>query len=81
MPKLPSVTANEIIKALKKIGFVEIRQKGSHLRLKHPDNRIVTIPVHSGKILGKGLFTKILRDSELSIAQRHFVIEELIKLL
>ena len=68
MPKLPSVTANEIIKALKKIGFVEIRQKGSHLRLKHPDNRIVTIPVHSGKILGKGLLKKILRDSELSIA-------------
>ncbi|MBL1209820.1 type II toxin-antitoxin system HicA family toxin [Geminocystis sp. GBBB08] len=74
MPKLPSVTANEIIKALKKIGFVEIRQKGSHLRLKHPDNRIVTIPVHSGKILGKGLLKKILRDSELSI-------EELIELL
>ena len=48
MPKLPSVTANEIIKALKKIGFVEIRQKGSHLRLKHSDNRIVTIPLHSG---------------------------------
>ncbi|MGI0480379.1 type II toxin-antitoxin system HicA family toxin [Geminocystis sp. CENA526] len=69
MPKLPSVTANEIIKALKKIGFVEIRQKGSHLRLKHPDNRIVTIPVHSGKIIGKGLLKKILRDSELSIEQ------------
>lgn len=58
MPKLPNVTANEIIKALKKISFVEIRQKGSHLWLKHPDNRIVTIPVHSGKIVGKGLFKK-----------------------
>lgn len=67
MPKLPSMTADEIIKALKKIGFEQIRQKGSHVRLKHPDNRIVTIPVHTGKILGKGLLRKILRDSELTV--------------
>lgn len=67
MPKLPSITADKIIKALKKIGFEEVRQKGSHLRLKHPDNRVVTIPVHTGKILGKGLLKKILRDVDLSI--------------
>lgn len=67
MPKLPSIAADKIIKALKKIGFEEVRQKGSHLRLKHPDNRVVTIPVHTGKILGKGLLKKILRDVDLSI--------------
>jgi predicted RNA binding protein YcfA (HicA-like mRNA interferase family) len=74
MSKLPSVTADEIIKALRKIGFEKVRQKGSHVRLKHSDNRIVTIPLHTGKILGKGLLKKILRDSELTI-------EELLKLL
>lgn len=74
MPKLPRITADKIIKALKKIGFEEVRQKGSHLRLKHPDNRIVTIPVHTGKILGKGLLKKILRDADLSV-------EELLDLL
>lgn len=74
MPKLPRVTADKIIKALKKIGFEEVRQKGSHLRLKHPDNRVVTIPVHTGKILGKGLLKKILRNADLSV-------EELLDLL
>jgi predicted RNA binding protein YcfA (HicA-like mRNA interferase family) len=74
MPKLPSITANEIIKLLLKIGFEKVRQKDSHIRLKHSDNRIVTIPVHSGKILGKGLLKKILRDSELTV-------EELLELL
>ena len=74
MPKLPRVTADKIIKTLKKIGFEEVRQKGSHLRLKHPDNRVVTIPVHTGKILGKGLLKKILRDADLSV-------EELLDLL
>ncbi len=74
MPKLPSITADEVIKALRKIGFEKVRQKGSHVRLKHPDNRIVTIPVHTGKILGKGLLRKILRDSQLTL-------EELLELL
>jgi len=43
-----------------------IRQKGSHVRMKHEDDRVVTIPVHAGKDIGKGLLLKILRDAELS---------------
>lgn len=69
MPKLPIVSGNEIIKALEKIGFQVVRQKGSHVRMKHEDNRIVTIPVHSNKSVGKGLLRKILRDTELTIEQ------------
>ncbi|MDJ0687531.1 MAG: type II toxin-antitoxin system HicA family toxin [Xenococcaceae cyanobacterium MO_188.B32] len=34
MPKLPRVTAIETIKALEKLGFVKVRQKGSHVILK-----------------------------------------------
>lgn len=66
MPKLPTVTGNEVIKALEKIGFQRIRQKGSHVRLQHEDGRVVTVPVHSGKTIGKGLLIKILRDAELT---------------
>ena len=44
MPKLPIISGNELIKALTKIGFKAVRQKGSHVRMKHEDNRIVTIP-------------------------------------
>ncbi len=69
MPKLPTVTANETIKALEKIGFQKIRQKGSHLRMKHQDGRVVTIPIHQGKTIGKGLLRKILRDVELSVKE------------
>ncbi len=67
MPKLPAVTANEVIKALEKIGFPAVRQKGSHVRMKHEDNRVVTVPVHKGKTIGKGLLRKILRDAELTV--------------
>ena len=56
MSKLPRVTGKQVIKALEKIDFKIIRQKGSHIRLKHQDGRTVTVPVYSGKVIGKGLF-------------------------
>ncbi|WP_409333546.1 type II toxin-antitoxin system HicA family toxin [Cuspidothrix issatschenkoi] len=43
-----------------------MRQKGSHVRMKHEDNRVVSIPCHSGKIIGKGLLVKIIRDADLT---------------
>lgn len=69
MSKLPIVSGQETIRALEKIGFQIVRQKGSHVRMKHEDNRVVTIPVHGNKSLGKGLLRKILRDAELTVEQ------------
>lgn len=66
MAKLPNPTGAELIAALQKIGFEVVRQKGSHVRLKHGDNRVVTVPTHAGKTVGKGLLLKILRDAELT---------------
>ena len=45
MSKLPILTGDEVIKALTRIGFQSIRQKGSHLCLKPEDGRVVTVPV------------------------------------
>jgi predicted RNA binding protein YcfA (HicA-like mRNA interferase family) len=66
MPKLPALRGNEVIRVLGKVGFQAIRQKGSHVRMKHEDGRVVTIPVHAGKTIGIGLLSKILRDAELT---------------
>ena len=66
MPKLPNITGKQLITILEKQGFVSQRQKGSHVRLKDSENRVVTVPVHANKILGKGLLLKILKDAELS---------------
>ncbi|MBD2563885.1 MULTISPECIES: type II toxin-antitoxin system HicA family toxin [Nostoc] len=74
MPKLPVLTGKTIINALEKIGFQAVRQKGSHVQMEREDGRLVTIPVHAGKTIGKGLLRKILRDAELTK-------EELIALL
>ena len=42
-----------------------MRQKGSHVQMQHEDGRLVTIPVHTGKTIGR-LLRKILRDGELT---------------
>lgn len=65
-PKLPVVRADELIRALENAGFRIIRQKGGHIRMKHPDGRVVTVPVHPGKDIGRGLLRKVLRHAELT---------------
>ena len=60
----PMLKAKDILKALKNRGFQTVRQKGSHVRLRHQDGRVTTIPIHSGQDIGKGLLRKILRDTE-----------------
>lgn len=66
MSKLPALTAQDVISVLGKIDFTVVRQRVSHVRMEHPDGRVVTIPVHAGKTIGRGLLHKILRDAELS---------------
>ncbi len=66
MPKLSSIRAKELISILEKQGFVNVHQKGSHVRMEHPDGRKTSVPVHSGEKVGVGLLRKILRDCNIS---------------
>lgn len=72
MPKLPVLRAREIIKALKKLGFFEHRQRGtSHLILKHPNGRRVSVPVHPGKDVKPGTLRGMLEDGDISKDEFH----------
>lgn len=66
---LPMLKASEVIKALEKHRFVAVRQKGSHVRLRHEDGRVTSVPNHPGQDIGKGLLRKILRNTELTLDQ------------
>ncbi|MFW6256392.1 MAG: type II toxin-antitoxin system HicA family toxin [Candidatus Sumerlaeota bacterium] len=44
MGNIPVLKPAEIVSVLRKFGFVEIRQKGSHKQFKHSDGRITTVP-------------------------------------
>ncbi|HLC97034.1 MAG TPA: type II toxin-antitoxin system HicA family toxin [Candidatus Nanoarchaeia archaeon] len=67
MPKLPVVPARKLIRVLKKAGFVHDRTEGSHyIFFREHDQRTVSVPVHKGRDLGKGLLMSILRDADIS---------------
>lgn len=68
MSRMPQVTAGEMVRFLRGQGFTEDRQSGSHLTLWHPEKQVaVTVPVHSGCDLGRGLAVHILKDAGFSI--------------
>jgi predicted RNA binding protein YcfA (HicA-like mRNA interferase family) len=70
--KLPSLKPKEVIKVLEKLGFVFVRQKGSH-RIYVKGNIVITIPYHN-KDLKKGTLRAIIKQAGLSV-------EEFLKLL
>ncbi len=59
---LPAISGKDFIKLLQELGFTVIRINGSHHRMKHPDGRITTIPLHKNDPLPKGLLRKIIRE-------------------
>lgn len=67
MNRLPILAGKEIVKALIKIGYREVRRHGSHIRLSHETKRSVTVPDY--KMVSRGLLRKILRDAELLPAE------------
>lgn len=58
------------MKALKRLGFYEHTQRGSHLTLKHPAKmERVVIPMHSGEIIKLGTLKYILQQADISVKE------------
>jgi predicted RNA binding protein YcfA (HicA-like mRNA interferase family) len=69
-PKLPVLSGDDLIKALQKVGYEVVRQKGSHIRLRHstdPERKPLSVPRH--QTLKRGLLHRILRDANLTVEQ------------
>ncbi|ATZ61071.2 MAG: type II toxin-antitoxin system HicA family toxin [Methanosarcinales archaeon Met12] len=68
MTKLPVISGEEAIKVLNKAGFVFVRQKGSHVRMKRvtAERAInVTIPLHD--VLDRGTLRSIIKAANLTV--------------
>jgi len=67
MSRMPQITARELVQFLKSQGFIEDRQTGSHLTLWHENKKIsVTVPMHTGCDIGRGLAMRILKNAGFS---------------
>ncbi|MFZ2555926.1 MAG: type II toxin-antitoxin system HicA family toxin [Minisyncoccia bacterium] len=68
MPRLPRVTAKQMVSVLQKCGFAWTRQSGSHAIYKNEEGLRATVPVHSSTILHPKIVKTILRDANISTA-------------
>lgn len=57
--------AQEVLRKLKRAGFAECRQSGSHLVLRHEDGRQTYLPMHTGDV-PTGTYRSILKQAELT---------------
>ncbi len=72
MPRLPRVTGNQVVRALKQAGFEVFDQSGSHVCLhrwtgERFTNR--TVPVHAGKTLKFKTLNSILKQADLTVEE------------
>jgi len=69
MPKPPVLKPREVVAILERLGFREVRQRGSHKQFAHPDGRVTTLPFHQGRDIAPALLRQIARDIRLTIEE------------
>jgi len=67
MSKPPVLKPREVVAILNKLGFTEIRQRGSHKQYRHPDGRSTTVPFHAGRDISPILLRQIARDIRMTV--------------
>ncbi len=67
--KYPVLKARDVMAILERLGFAEVRQRGSHRQYRHPDGRGTTVPVHSGRDTSPILLRQIAKDIGVTIEE------------
>jgi predicted RNA binding protein YcfA (HicA-like mRNA interferase family) len=65
--KLPLLSGRRVRGALERLGFVELHRKGSHIKMKHPDGRIIVFPYHSE--VDRYTLKGALRDAAVTVEE------------
>ena len=66
-PALPVVSGQQVVSALLKGGFNQTSQRGSHVKLRDTNGKVVIVPMH--KELARGTLSSILRQSGLDVSK------------
>ena len=65
--KLPLLSGRQVLSTLKRLGFVEVHRKGSHVKMKHSDGRIIVFPYQDE--VDRYTLKGALRDAEINIEE------------
>jgi predicted RNA binding protein YcfA (HicA-like mRNA interferase family) len=69
MSNIPVLKPQEVVRILNNLGFVEVRQKGSHKQFRHEDGRTTTVPFHKGRDISPRLLRQIASDINLTVEE------------
>ena len=69
MSRIPVLKSRQVTAILQSLGFVEVRQRGSHQQFRHPDGRSTTVPVHQGRDVSPILLRQIAKDIGLTVEE------------
>jgi len=75
MTKLPVISGKQLIKALSKLGYYVRDQRGSHVHLRHPIRKPLTIPAH--RTIAKGTLRAIIKDAEITVDEFMELLKEI----
>ncbi len=67
MGSVPVLKPREVVALLERLGFIEVRQRGSHKQFRHADGRSTTVPFHAARDISPTLLRKIARDISLTV--------------
>lgn len=59
---LPVLKPRQVVAILERLGFIEVRQRGSHKHFRHADGRSTTVPFHASRDISPILLRKIAQD-------------------
>ncbi|QLQ05374.1 MAG: type II toxin-antitoxin system HicA family toxin [Anaerolineae bacterium] len=69
MGKYPVLKPREVVAILEKLGFQQVRERGSHRQFRHPDGRSTTVPFHKGRDISPILLHQIAKDIGLTVEE------------
>jgi predicted RNA binding protein YcfA (HicA-like mRNA interferase family) len=69
MPKAPVLKPREICRVLETMGFVLVRQRGSHMQYRHTNGRRTTVPNHPGRDVSPVLLRQIIKDIGITLEE------------
>lgn len=69
MSNVPVLKPQEVVRILENLGFIEVRQKGSHKQFRHEDGRGTTVPFHKGRDISPRLLRQIASDISLTVEE------------
>lgn len=69
MSNVPVLKPNEVVTILHRLGFLEVRQRGSYKQFRHADGRATTVPFHQSRDISPILLRQIAKDIGLNVQE------------